>query len=189
MPPRSSRSPTSSPARPWSRPASAPARCRSGCCARSAPSGTLLSFERREEFAEVAQGNVASFLGASPTNWTVDRRRPRRGAARHAVEPGIRRPRRARHARPLGVPRRRAPTRSRPAACCSATSPPSPSCRASPRRSARTGLFTDPESTRDDGARLARRGTRRAPRPPDGRPHRLPAHRPPARARRGAARS
>jgi len=33
--------------------------------------GTLLSFERREEFAEVAQGNVTSFLGARPQNWTV----------------------------------------------------------------------------------------------------------------------
>ena len=33
--------------------------------------GTLTSFERREEFAEVARGNVAAFLGAEPTNWTV----------------------------------------------------------------------------------------------------------------------
>ena len=33
--------------------------------------GTLTSFERRDEFAEVAKGNVASFLGAVPTNWTV----------------------------------------------------------------------------------------------------------------------
>ncbi|WP_349898157.1 tRNA (adenine-N1)-methyltransferase [Parafrigoribacterium soli] len=33
--------------------------------------GTLLSFERREEFAAVAKGNVASFLGAEPQNWSV----------------------------------------------------------------------------------------------------------------------
>jgi len=33
--------------------------------------GTLNSFERRQEFADVAEGNVASFLGASPSNWTV----------------------------------------------------------------------------------------------------------------------
>jgi tRNA (adenine57-N1/adenine58-N1)-methyltransferase len=33
--------------------------------------GSLLSFERREEFAQVAQGNVTSFLGARPQNWTV----------------------------------------------------------------------------------------------------------------------
>ena len=35
------------------------------------PTGRLLSFERREEFAEVARGNVAAFLGAEPTNWSV----------------------------------------------------------------------------------------------------------------------
>ena len=33
--------------------------------------GRLTSFERRDEFAEVAKGNVASVLGAVPTNWTV----------------------------------------------------------------------------------------------------------------------
>ena len=35
------------------------------------PEGTLTSFERRQEFADVAQGNVAAFLGAVPSNWTV----------------------------------------------------------------------------------------------------------------------
>jgi len=35
------------------------------------PTGTLTSFERREEFADVARGNVVSFLGAEPENWTV----------------------------------------------------------------------------------------------------------------------
>jgi tRNA (adenine57-N1/adenine58-N1)-methyltransferase len=33
--------------------------------------GALHSFERRDEFAEVAIGNVSSFLGARPKNWTV----------------------------------------------------------------------------------------------------------------------
>ncbi|MDQ1579432.1 MAG: tRNA (adenine57-N1/adenine58-N1)-methyltransferase catalytic subunit [Microbacteriaceae bacterium] len=33
--------------------------------------GTLHSFERRDEFAEVARGNVATFLGHDPDNWTV----------------------------------------------------------------------------------------------------------------------
>ena len=33
--------------------------------------GHLHSFERREEFAQVARGNVVSFLGAEPGNWTV----------------------------------------------------------------------------------------------------------------------
>jgi tRNA (adenine57-N1/adenine58-N1)-methyltransferase len=35
------------------------------------PGGRLHSFERREEFADVARGNVASFLGAEPANWSV----------------------------------------------------------------------------------------------------------------------
>jgi tRNA (adenine57-N1/adenine58-N1)-methyltransferase len=35
------------------------------------PEGSLTSFERREEFADVARGNVAAFLGAVPSNWTV----------------------------------------------------------------------------------------------------------------------
>jgi tRNA (adenine57-N1/adenine58-N1)-methyltransferase len=33
--------------------------------------GRLLSFERREEFAEVARANVQSFLGEAPANWSV----------------------------------------------------------------------------------------------------------------------
>lgn len=33
--------------------------------------GTLHSFERREEFAAVATANVESFLGSTPSNWTV----------------------------------------------------------------------------------------------------------------------
>ncbi len=33
--------------------------------------GTLHSFERREEFADVARANVEAFLGAVPANWTV----------------------------------------------------------------------------------------------------------------------
>ena len=35
------------------------------------PDGALHSFERRDEFARVARGNVTSFLGAEPHNWTV----------------------------------------------------------------------------------------------------------------------
>jgi tRNA (adenine57-N1/adenine58-N1)-methyltransferase len=35
------------------------------------PTGTLTSFERRPEFAEVARGNVVGFLGDDPENWTV----------------------------------------------------------------------------------------------------------------------
>ncbi|MEY2849161.1 MAG: hypothetical protein RI885_1828 [Actinomycetota bacterium] len=35
------------------------------------PTGRLASFERRQEFADVASGNVTSFLGSEPTNWSV----------------------------------------------------------------------------------------------------------------------
>jgi tRNA (adenine57-N1/adenine58-N1)-methyltransferase catalytic subunit len=35
------------------------------------PEGRLLSFERREEFAEVARANVETFLGEVPTGWSV----------------------------------------------------------------------------------------------------------------------
>jgi tRNA (adenine57-N1/adenine58-N1)-methyltransferase len=33
--------------------------------------GTLTSFERRDEFATVARGNVEAFLGAAPQNWSI----------------------------------------------------------------------------------------------------------------------
>ena len=33
--------------------------------------GRLLSFERREEFAEVARANVHAFLGETPENWSI----------------------------------------------------------------------------------------------------------------------
>jgi tRNA (adenine57-N1/adenine58-N1)-methyltransferase len=35
------------------------------------PSGRLVSFERREEFADIARGNVAGFLGEVPANWQI----------------------------------------------------------------------------------------------------------------------
>ena len=35
------------------------------------PEGTLHSFERREEFAAVAEANVTAFLAARPGNWTI----------------------------------------------------------------------------------------------------------------------
>lgn len=35
------------------------------------PAGTLVSFERREDFAEVAKANVSTFFGESPDTWRV----------------------------------------------------------------------------------------------------------------------
>jgi tRNA (adenine57-N1/adenine58-N1)-methyltransferase catalytic subunit len=51
------------------------------------PEGQLISFERRSEFADVARGNVEAFLGAPPSNWSIEL-----GDLTHslpnAVEPG-----------------------------------------------------------------------------------------------------
>ncbi len=33
--------------------------------------GHLFSFERREEFARIAEGNVSAYFGTRPTNWTI----------------------------------------------------------------------------------------------------------------------
>ena len=35
------------------------------------PAGRLVSFERREEFAQVAEANVETFFGEYPTTWSV----------------------------------------------------------------------------------------------------------------------
>jgi tRNA (adenine57-N1/adenine58-N1)-methyltransferase len=35
------------------------------------PAGTLVSFERRDDFAEVARGNVETFFGETPDTWRV----------------------------------------------------------------------------------------------------------------------
>jgi tRNA (adenine57-N1/adenine58-N1)-methyltransferase len=35
------------------------------------PDGSLHSFERRQEFADIAEANVSAFLGARPANWTI----------------------------------------------------------------------------------------------------------------------
>jgi len=35
------------------------------------PAGRLASFERREEFADVARDNIATFLGSDPENWSI----------------------------------------------------------------------------------------------------------------------
>lgn len=35
------------------------------------PAGTLMSFERRDEFARIARGNATAFLGAEPSNWQI----------------------------------------------------------------------------------------------------------------------
>ena len=136
------------------------------------PAGRLLSFERREEFADVARGNVATFHGHDPENWSItlgDLAEALPGQARR----GIRRPRGARHARALGVHRRRldrAEARRRAALLHRHGHPALPGRRGDPGHR----QYTEPQSSRDHGARMARAGPRGAPRPPHDRPHRLP---------------
>ena len=59
----------------------------SGCSGRSATEGRLVSFERRAEFAEVAQGNVGAFLGGVPANWTRRGGRPAGSRCRTVCPP------------------------------------------------------------------------------------------------------
>ena len=138
------------------------------------PEGRLLSFERREEFAEVARANVATFLGDGARQ-LVDRA--------SATSPRCFRRRRS----PASVDRvmldMLAPWECLDAVSdalapggvllCYVATVTQLSRVAEAIRA--TGHFTEPELERDDRARLARRGSRRAARPPHGRPHRLPA--------------
>ena len=67
--------------------------------------GELVSFERREDFADIARGNARAFFGRDAPGLAGRRRRPGRGPAQRG-RGRHRRPRRPRHARALGVPRR-----------------------------------------------------------------------------------
>ena len=118
----------------------------------------------------------------SPPNWSDHARRPERGAAADGGA-GVRRPRRARHARSLGVPggRRAMPSMPGGVLLCYVATVTQLSRVAEAIRA--TGRVHQPVIDRDHGARLARRGPRRASRPPDDRPHRIPPHRPPPGAR------
>ena len=110
------------------------------------------------------------------------RRRSGRGAARRGGR-GIRRSRRPRHAGAVGVHRRRrrrAHARRRRALLHRDRDAAEPRRGVHPRHRA----VHRARGERDDGARLARRGTRGAPRPPHDRAHRLPAVGAPARAGR-----
>ena len=96
--------------------------------------GLVSSYERRQDFADIARANVESFFGCAAPGLAADRRRPRpRASAETEVDRVV-----------LDM---LAPwdcldaCRARwcPAGCSSATSPPRPSCRAPPRRCASTG--------------------------------------------------
>ena len=107
--------------------------------------GTLHSFERREDFADIAQGNVRAFFGGPHPAWQV--------TVGDLVEslPTPSRPGSASTASswtcwPPGSASTSWPTRSRPAACSSATSRRPPSCPGSPRRPATTAASPSREA-------------------------------------------
>ena len=151
------------------------------------PEGRLHSFERREEFADVARGNVATFHGADPENWSITLGDLAEVLPETAGEASVDRvvldmlaPWECIDAvsdalKPGGV-----------LLCYIATATQLSRVAEAIRA---TGEYTEPAVVRDDGARLARAGTRRASRPPHDRAHRLPHHRAPARTRRGAPRA
>ena len=122
------------------------------------PCGRVSSYERREEFAEVARRNVDQFF-ARPTAthpaWTS---RSATWPRRCRASGERRRPDHPRHARALGVRRRRRRTRSCPAASSAPTSPPPPSCPASWRPCGRTAA----SPSRSRGSRWCATGTSRA---------------------------
>ena len=95
--------------------------------------GTLVSFERRPDFAEIARRNVEQFFGGPPPAWQlVVGEFGRRGRSRA----GRLRPGRPGHAGAVGLRWTRSRRLSRPAAWSAVTWPPRPSCRASWRRCA-----------------------------------------------------
>ena len=104
------------------------------------PTGRVISYELREDFADAARKNVAAFFGDAP-NWTIKLRDLYEGFDETGVdrmfldlaEPG----------RALEVAAARA---SRPAACWSATCPPPCSSRTRSRRFRRAVDFGEIES-------------------------------------------
>ena len=90
--------PTSSPAPAWSRPAPARARSAASLLRAIGDQGTLLSYERREDFAEIARRTSSASSAARP-RLAAARRRPPGHLARRRRRPGH-----PRHARPVGVP-------------------------------------------------------------------------------------
>ena len=144
------------------------------------PAGHVSSYERREEFADVARRNVTQFFanpdGLPHPAWTLTV-----GDLVECLPAGERarqrRPGRARHARALGVRRRRGRRagRGRHHRRVRRDHHPAGAHRGDPARTRgvhRAAALGDPRS------RLARRGTRRTTGAHDEGAHRVPGHRP-----------
>ncbi len=121
------------------------------------PTGTVSSYERRQEFADVAEQNVTQFFAGRHPAWKLTV-----GDLVEAMdeEDGIGRPRHPRHARALGVHRADRRRRSAPAASSAPTSPRPRSSAAPSRRSGRTAA----SPSRSPGRRWSATGTSRGSR-------------------------
>ena len=156
-PPRSSRWPTSSRARTSSRPGVGSGALTCSLLRAVGPQGRVSSYERREEFADVARQNVTQFFRGEHPAWDADRsatsprRCPRRGSGATGSSSTCSRP---------GSASTWSPTRCAPAASSAPTSPRRPSSRGSSRRCACTAA----SPSRTPGSRWSATGTSRASR-------------------------
>ena len=107
------------------------------------PHGRVTSYERREEFADVARRNVTQFFGGDHPAWRctlgdLAEELPASGRARATGSSST--------CSPPGSASTPRPTPCAPAASCAPTSPPPPSCPASWRPCAPHGGFTEPHA-------------------------------------------
>ena len=136
--------------------------------------GRVTSYERREDFADVARGNVGGVLRRGAGELVAAPRRPGRAPGR-----GGGRPRRPRHAGAVGGAAdggRGAASRWRPRRLRGDDDAAVHLVEALREQA----VLTEPHAVGDAAAALARRRARRAPGAPDGGAHRVPRHRPAA---------
>ena len=102
--------------------------------------GTVVSFERRPDFAEIARRNVEQFFGGPPPAWQLVT--GEFGGSRRTIPGWPTSTGSSSTCSPPGTAWTRSPRCSRPAAWPAATSPPRPSSRAPWRRCAGTAAST-----------------------------------------------
>ncbi len=145
------------------------------------PTGRVISYELRDDHAEVAERNVDTFFGEHPANWELRLGDVADHPADEVVDrfvldllsPWLVLPTVAAALRPGGVLIGYVATTTQLSRLVEGIR--------------EIGGFTEPIAWETHGARLARRRPGRASRAPHDRAHRLPGHRPPAGARRGRA--
>ena len=178
-PPRSRWPPTSSRAPGWSRPGAGSGALTCTLLRAVGPTGRLLSYERREDFAAQARKNVEAFFGGPHPSWDLqvgDLVENRRATSRSTGWCST-------CSRP-GSASTRWPRSWCPAACSAPTSPPPPSWPAPSRPCGCTAASPSPRRRRPSVRAWHVEGLAVRPAPRHGRPHRVPGHRASAGARR-----